>query len=86
MLRPTQPKQTLRHGRGGTAKGKRIAIGDPRGSGPIRWGPAYLAADFAFTNHWMSTDRLAVGDHLTNAQSYGGRLEGGYRYAASSQS
>ena len=46
-------------------------------------GPAYLAADFAFTNHWMSTDRSAVGDHLTadfNAQSYGGRLEGGYRF------
>jgi len=53
--------------------------------GATRWGPAYLAADFAFTNHWMSTDRLAVfGDHLTadfNAQSYGGRLEGGYRFA-----
>ncbi|MBV8112591.1 MAG: autotransporter domain-containing protein [Hyphomicrobiales bacterium] len=51
--------------------------------GATRWGPAYLAADFAFTNHWMSTDRLAVGDHLTadfNAQSYGGRLEGGYRF------
>jgi autotransporter-like protein len=33
----------------------------------------------------MSTDRLAfAGDHLTasfNAQSYGGRLEGGYRFA-----
>ena len=32
----------------------------------------------------MSTDRFAVGDHLTanfNAQSYGGRLEGGYRFA-----
>src|SRR6516164_7750113 len=46
-------------------------------------GPAYLAADFAFTNHWISTDRTAVGNHLTadfNAQSYGGRLEGGYRY------
>jgi outer membrane autotransporter protein len=51
--------------------------------GATRWGPAYLAADFAFTNHWMSTDRLAVGNHLTadfNAQSYGGRLEGGYRF------
>src|SRR5262249_11392007 len=38
---------------------------------------------FAFTNHWMSTDRLADGDRLTadfNAQSYGGRLEGGYRF------
>jgi autotransporter-associated beta strand protein len=51
--------------------------------GATRWGPAYLAADFAFTNHWMSTDRIAVNDHLTadfNAQSYGGRLEGGYRF------
>jgi outer membrane autotransporter protein len=52
--------------------------------GATRYGPAYLAAAFAFANHWMSTDRLAVGDHLTadfNAQSYGGRLEGGYRFA-----
>jgi outer membrane autotransporter protein len=52
--------------------------------GATRWGPAYAAADFAFTNHWMSTDRFAfAGDHLTadfNAQSYGGRLEGGYRF------
>ena len=46
-------------------------------------GPAYLAAAFALANHWMSTDRLALGDHLTanfDAQSYGGRLEGGYRF------
>src|SRR5215469_8890416 len=52
--------------------------------GATRWGPAYLAAAFAFTNHWMSTDRTAVGDHLTanfNAQSYGGRIESGYRFA-----
>ena len=51
--------------------------------GATKSGPAYLAAAFAFTNHWMSTDRLAVFDHLTadfNAQSYGGRLEGGYRF------
>jgi outer membrane autotransporter protein len=53
--------------------------------GATRWGPAYFAADFAFTNHWMSTNRFAyIGDHLTadfTAQSYGGRLEGGYRFA-----
>jgi len=52
--------------------------------GATRWGPAYLAAAFAFANHWMSTDRFAVGDHLTanfNAQSYGGRIESGYRFA-----
>jgi outer membrane autotransporter protein len=32
----------------------------------------------------MSTDRFAVGDHLAanfNAQSYGGRVESGYRFA-----
>ncbi len=53
--------------------------------GATRWGPAYLAAAFAFTNHWMSTDRFAfAGDHLTasfNAQSFGGRVESGYRFA-----
>ncbi len=50
--------------------------------GSTRYGPAYVAAAFALANYWMSTDRVAVGDHLTanfNAQSYGGRLEGGYR-------
>jgi outer membrane autotransporter protein len=53
--------------------------------GATRWGPAYVAAALAFTNHWMSTDRFAfAGDHLTasfNAQSYGGRVESGYRFA-----
>ena len=53
--------------------------------GATRSGPAYLAAAFAFANHWMSTDRFAfAGDHLTasfNAQSYGGRIESGYRFA-----
>jgi outer membrane autotransporter protein len=53
--------------------------------GATRSGPAYLAAAFAFTNHWMSTDRFAfAGDHLSasfNAQSYGGRVESGYRFA-----
>jgi outer membrane autotransporter protein len=53
--------------------------------GKTRSGPAYLAASFGYAEHWMSTDRFAfAGDHLTssfNAQSYGGRLEGGYRFA-----
>jgi autotransporter-associated beta strand protein len=53
--------------------------------GATRWGAAYLAGAFAYTNHWMSTDRLSfAADHLTasfNAQSYGGRVEGGYRIA-----
>src|SRR5262249_41594520 len=52
--------------------------------GTARSGPAYVAAALAFTNHWMSTDRFAfAGDHLTasfNAQSYGGRVDGGYRF------
>ena len=53
--------------------------------GATRWGPAYVAAALAFTNHWMSTDRFAfAGDHLAasfEAQSYGGRIESGYRFA-----
>ena len=53
--------------------------------GATRSGPAYLAAAFAYTNHWMSTDRFAfAGDHLTasfNAQSIAGRIESGYRFA-----
>jgi outer membrane autotransporter protein len=49
-----------------------------------RSGPAYLAASLAFANYWMSTDRFAAfGDQLTadfKAQSYGGRVESGYRF------
>jgi outer membrane autotransporter protein len=52
--------------------------------GATRFGSAYVAAAFAFANHWMSTDRFAfAGDHLIanfNAQTLGGRLEGGYRF------
>ena len=52
--------------------------------GTARSGPAYLAVALAYTNHWMSTDRFAfAGDHLTasfNAQGFGGRVEGGYRF------
>ena len=44
--------------------------------GATRSGPAYVAAAFSYTNHWMSTDRFAfAGDHLTAsfmAQSFGG--------------
>ncbi|HZC76921.1 MAG TPA: autotransporter domain-containing protein, partial [Ktedonobacterales bacterium] len=50
-----------------------------------RSGAAYVAASLAFANHWMSTDRTsAFGDHLGasfNAESFGGRVEGGYRFA-----
>jgi uncharacterized protein with beta-barrel porin domain len=53
--------------------------------GATRWGPAYLAAAFSYTNHWISTDRFAfAGNHLTasfNAPSLGARVESGYRFA-----
>jgi uncharacterized protein with beta-barrel porin domain len=48
------------------------------------WGPAYVAAALAFSNNWFTTDRSALGDQLQatfNGQSYGGRLESGYRYS-----
>ena len=42
-----------------------------------------MAGALAYTQHWMSTDRLAfAGDHLYasfNAESIGGRAEAGYR-------
>jgi autotransporter-associated beta strand protein len=54
--------------------------------GATRSGPAYLAAAFDYTNHWMSTDRFAfAGDHLTasfGAQALGARAESGYRFAS----
>ena len=46
-------------------------------------GPFYLAGALAYTQHWMSTDRIAfAGDRLQasfNAESFGGRAEAGYR-------
>jgi len=77
---------------GGTSWGLAQALGGGRSDsfqagayGITRNGPAYLAADLAFANHWMTTDRIAfAGDRLTarfSAQSYGGRVEAGYRYA-----
>ena len=51
--------------------------------GMTRFGPAYLAGALAFANHWFTTNRTALGDSLTAnfiGQSYGGRLEGGYRF------
>jgi autotransporter-associated beta strand protein len=51
--------------------------------GTAHWGDAYVAADAAFANHWFTTNRTAVGDQLTarfNGQSFGARLEAGYRF------
>jgi uncharacterized protein with beta-barrel porin domain len=54
------------------------------GARVISWfGPAYVKAALAFTNNWFTTNRSALGDQLTanfDGQSYGGRIEGGYRY------
>jgi outer membrane autotransporter protein len=48
------------------------------------FGPAYVAANVAFANNWFTTNRTAFGgDQLSasfNGQSYGGRVEAGYRY------
>jgi uncharacterized protein with beta-barrel porin domain len=46
------------------------------------FGRAYVAGALAFSNHWFTTGRTALGDQLTAnfiGQSYGGRLESGYR-------
>lgn len=53
--------------------------------GVMRNGPAYLAGAASFAQFWMKTERTAfLNDRLEarfNAQSYGGRLEGGWRFA-----
>jgi hypothetical protein len=50
-----------------------------------RFGQAYVASALAFSNQWITTNRATfTGDQLTanfDAQSLGGRLEAGYRYA-----
>ena len=57
--------------------------------GKTRAGPAYVAGSIAFTNHWMSTDRISFGgEHLSarfSAQSLGGRIEAGYRLTPTPQ-
>jgi uncharacterized protein YhjY with autotransporter beta-barrel domain len=50
--------------------------------GTTRLGPVYVAGAFGFANHWLTTNRTALGDVLSanfDAQSYGGRVEAGYR-------
>jgi uncharacterized protein with beta-barrel porin domain len=54
--------------------------------GKTTFGPAYVAVSLAYTQHWVSTDRLSFGfEQLTanfNAESFGGRVEGGYRFTS----
>jgi outer membrane autotransporter protein len=76
---------------GGTNWGLANALGSGRsdafqaGGYGINWfGAAYLAGALSFSNHWFTTDRSVLGDQLSanfNGQSYGARIEGGYRYA-----
>jgi uncharacterized protein with beta-barrel porin domain len=76
----------------GTNWGLANALGTGRsdalqaGAYGISWfGPAYLAGALSFTNHWFTTGRSTLGDQLSAnfvGQSYGARLEGGYRVAA----
>jgi uncharacterized protein with beta-barrel porin domain len=54
--------------------------------GSKSWGEFYTAGSASFANYWLTTDRnlIFAPDHLTasfDAQSYGGRLEGGYHFA-----
>ena len=65
----------------GTGRSDALQVG---GYGISWFGPAYVAGALAFTNHWFTTGRTALGDQLTAnfvGQSYGARLESGYRYA-----
>jgi uncharacterized protein with beta-barrel porin domain len=76
---------------GGTNWGLSEALGGGRSDafqagvyGTKTWGSFYAAGSLAFTDHWITTDRIAMGGHLTagfDAQNWGGRLEGGNRYA-----
>ncbi|MBV9286508.1 MAG: autotransporter outer membrane beta-barrel domain-containing protein, partial [Hyphomicrobiales bacterium] len=53
--------------------------------GSTRLGPAYVSGALAFSNQWMRTSRAdpfgaaLSGDFIS--QTYGGRIEGGYRLA-----
>jgi uncharacterized protein with beta-barrel porin domain len=77
---------------GGTNWGLAQALGGGRSdafSGGVyaktHSGPWYLAGALAAADHWFDTNRIAAfGDQLTarfNGQSFGGRVEAGYRYA-----
>jgi uncharacterized protein with beta-barrel porin domain len=65
----------------GTGRSEALQAG---GYGITWFGPAYLAGSLAFSNHWFTTNRSALGDQLSAnfvGQSYGARAESGYRIA-----
>jgi uncharacterized protein with beta-barrel porin domain len=52
-----------------------------------RIGAAYISESVAVASHWFSTNRTALGDTLRatfTGESFGGRIEGGYRLAVMS--
>ena len=61
-------------------------ISTPAPDGSLRYGPAYLSAAMAYGRHWVSTKRNVVSPGFAalesdyDANSFGGRLEAGYRY------
>ena len=76
---------------GGTSWGLSGGLGGGRSDaflaglyGSQRWGQSYLSGALTYTSYWMSTNRSIAGvgaDTLNasfNAQSFGGRLEGGF--------
>ena len=76
---------------GGTNWGLEQGLGTGRSDalmagvyGVTHAGPAYVAAALSFANNWFTTNRTALADQLTakfDGQSFGARLEGGYRFA-----
>jgi uncharacterized protein with beta-barrel porin domain len=65
----------------GTGDGTALEVGV---YGITNWGPVYLSGALSFINNWASTDRTVLGERLladVDAQSYGGRIEAGYRWA-----
>ena len=52
--------------------------------GTTHFGAAYVSGMLDASTNWFNATSFATGDDVVakfNAQSYGGRLEGGYRYA-----
>ena len=66
----------------GTGRSDALQVG---AYGSHWFGPAYVAGALAFSNHWFTTNRSALGDQLNatfTGQNFGARIEGGYRYWA----
>ena len=58
--------------------------------GSMRFGPAYLSGALAYGHHWVATKRNVSASVLSSmendysANSFGGRIEAGYRYGQGS--